>query len=125
MSENDFQEIKQVVDEAYIQGIHLRQNRAQIDKGFHPVFEMLVLDNNEVMRVNVDAWLTRIETMKEANPDLWAGLTTYELKIVDVSKYAAVIKLEVYKGGKFFSYDYMLLYKIEGKWKIVSKVFSV
>lgn len=125
MSENDFQEIKHVVDEAYIRGIHVEQNRDLIDKGFHPTFEMLVLDNNEVMKVSVDEWLTRIEAMKEANPDLWAGATTYDLKMVDVAGTAAVIKLDVYKGGNFFSSDYMLLYKIEGKWQIVSKVFSV
>ncbi|MHA2360159.1 MAG: nuclear transport factor 2 family protein [Candidatus Thorarchaeota archaeon] len=125
MSEKDFQEIKHVVDEAYIKGVHEEQNRALIDKGFHPDFKMLVLDNNDVTKVSVDEWLARIEAMKEANPDLWAGTTTYDLKLVNVARTAAVIKLEVNKGGNFFSSDYMLLYKIEGKWQIVSKIFSV
>lgn len=125
MTERDFREIKQVVEQAYIRGIHGEQNRALIDKGFHPAFEMLVLDENKVTKVSVDEWLPSIEAMKEANPDLWAGTTTYDLKIVDVAGTAAVTKLEVYKGGKFFSADYMLLYKIEDKWQIVSKIFSV
>jgi len=125
MTGNDFREIKQVVEQAYIRGIHGEQNRDLIDKGFHPTFEMLVLDNNEVTKVSIDKWLPRIEAMKEANPDLWAGTTTYDMKLVDVAGTAAVTKLEVYKGGKFFSSDYMLLYKIEDKWQIVSKVFSL
>ena len=125
MTENDISEIKQVIEESYIQGIHEEQNRALIDKGFHSEFEMLVLDDKAVSRVNVDEWMPRISAMKEANPDMWASTTSHEFKLVDVAGNAAVAKLDVYKGDEFFSVDYMLLYRIEGRWQIVSKVFSV
>ena len=125
MTENDFREIKQVIEESYIQGLHEDQNRTLIDKGFHSVFEMLVLEDTDVSKVNVDEWLPRIEAMKEANPDMWASSTLHEFKLVDIAGNAAVAKLDVYKGDKFFSVDYMLLYRIGGKWQIVSKVFSV
>ena len=125
MTENDTREIKQVIEESYIRGIHEEQNRALIDEGFHSAFEMLVLDDTAVSRVNVDEWLPRIEAMKETNPDLWASTTSHEFKLVDVAGNAAVAKLDVYKGDEFFSVDYMLLYRIGGRWQIVSKVFSV
>lgn len=125
MTENDVQEIKHVIEEGYIQGIHGEQDRNLIDKGFNPIFRMLVLDKDEVKGVSVDDWLPRIEGMKEANPELWAGTTTYDFKFVDIAGTAAVVKLEVFKAGRFFSTDYMLLYKIDGNWRIVSKVFSV
>ena len=60
MTDNDFAEIKQVVEQAYIRGIHEEQNRILIDTGLHPTFEMLVLGKNEVMRVSINKWLTRI-----------------------------------------------------------------
>lgn len=123
--EKETQEIKQVVEEAYIRGIHGEQDRSLIDGGFHPEFEMLVLEKDEIQRVNVDEWLPRIAAMKESNPALWSETTNYSFRIVDAAGTAAVAKLEVYKGDQFFSVDYMLLYKIEGKWQIVSKVFSL
>ena len=123
--EKEIQEIKQIIDEAYICGIHGEQDRTLIDGGFHPEFEMLVLEKDEIKRVNMDEWLSRISAMKESHPALWSEATNYGFKIVDAAGTAAVAKLEVYKGDQFFSIDYMLLYKIEGKWQIVSKVFSV
>ena len=125
MLENDVHEITQVIEESYIRGIHEKQNRELIDEGFHSAFEMLVLDDKNVSRVNVDEWLPRIAAMKESNPDMWASPTLHEIQLIDVSGNAAVAKLNVYKGDEFFSVDYMLLYKIGGKWQIVSKVFSV
>lgn len=125
MSENDVREIKQVIEQSYIQGIHEDQNRSLIDEGFHSAFEMLVLDDTGVLKVNMDEWLPRIEAMKEANPEMWASSTSHEFKLVDVAGNAAVAKLDVYKGDKFFSVDYILLYRIGGKWQIVSKVFSL
>jgi hypothetical protein len=125
MTGNDIHEIKQVIEESYVRGIHEEQNRTLVDKGFHPVFEMLVLDGTAVSRVNVEEWMPRIASMKEANPDMWAHTTSHEFKLVDIAGNAAVAKLEVYKGDTFFSTDYMLLYKVGGKWQIVSKVYSV
>lgn len=124
MTDNEIQEIKRVVEEAYIRGIHGEQNKSLISMGFHPGFEMLVMEGNNVERVDVSSWLQRIETMKLENPDLWNLKTYHEFKLVDVGGSAAVVKLEVYKGDTFFSTDFMLLYKIGGAWKIVSKVFS-
>lgn len=125
MTENNAQDIQRVIEEAYIRGIHETQDRTLIDRGFHPSFEMLVLAQQDVEKVDVPAWLPRIEAMKEANPELWDSETSYTFKLVDAAGSAAVAKLDVFKGETFFSTDYMLLYKIQDEWKIVSKVFTV
>ena len=70
-------------------------------------------------------WLDRIETMKADNPELWSAKTTRNFVLIDVAGNAAVAKLDVHKGEVHFSTDYMLLYKFEEGWRIVSKVFSV
>jgi hypothetical protein len=121
----DEKQIREVIEEAYIAGIHGSQDEATVKSGFHEDFAMLVLQQNTLEKVDVDEWLRRLERMKADNPDLWSAETRHEFRLVDVCGYAAVAKLDVYKGDTHFSTDYMLLYKFEDGWRIVSKVFAV
>jgi hypothetical protein len=125
MQVNEKEAIKKVIDVAYIQGIHGNQDERKIKSGFHKDFAMLVLVKNQLEKVTIDTWLTRIEEMKRVNPDLWAADTHYKFELVDETGFAATAKLDVYKGNVHFSTDYMLLYKFEEGWKIVSKVFTI
>jgi hypothetical protein len=117
--------IKQVIEEAYIRGIHGDQDEETVKSGFHHDFAMLVLQDDTIDKVNVDEWLDRIETMKAENPDLWSADTTHDFRLIDVAGYAAVAKIDVYKGAVYFSTDYMLLYRFEDGWRIVSKIFAI
>jgi len=125
MRSSDQEAIREVIEKAYIQGVHGSQDEATVKSGFHPDFAMLVLRDNDIDKVTVDQWLDRIETMKADNPELWAAKTTRSFELVDVGGYAAVAKLDVRKGTTHFSTDYMLLYRFEEGWRIVSKVFAV
>ena len=117
--------IKQVIEKAYIQGIHGNQDEETVKSGFHQDFAMLVLQDDTIDKVSVDEWLDRIETMKAENPELWSAETTHNFELIDVAGYAAVAKLDVYKGATHFSTDYMLLYRFEDGWRIVSKIFAI
>jgi hypothetical protein len=117
--------VKQVIEKAYIRGIHGTQDERTVKSGFHQDFAMLVLQDNNIDKVSVSQWLARIETMKAENPELWSAETTYTFELVDVAGYAAVAKLDVYKGDTHFSTDYMLLYRFEDGWRIVSKIFAI
>ena len=117
--------IKQVIERAYIQGVHGNQDEETVKSGFHRDFAMLILKDNALEKVMVDEWLARVEAMKKENPNLWKAETHHSFELVDVASYAAVAKLEVYKGTTHFSTDYMLLYKFGNGWQIVSKVFNV
>jgi hypothetical protein len=119
------QAIEKVIEEAYIRGIHGSQDERTVKSGFHEDFAMLVLQDNVLEKVDVDEWLRRIEVMKADNPDLWSAETRHEFQVIDATGYAAVAKLDVYKGETHFSTDYMLLYRFDEGWKIVSKVFAV
>lgn len=121
---NAEKEIKKVIERAYIQGIHGTQDEETVRSGFHPDFTMYVLRDDAVDTVSVAQWLLRLEKIKADNPDLWNAPTTHNFLLVDVSDHAAVAKLDVFKGETHFSTDYMLLYKFQDGWKIVSKVFS-
>jgi hypothetical protein len=125
MQDTDEKAIREVIEEAYIEGIHGSQDETTIKSGFHDDFAMLVLRDNALEKVDVDEWLRRLEQMKADNPDLWSAETRHEFRLVDVAGYAAVAKLDVYKGETHFSTDYMLLYRFDEGWGIVSKVFAV
>lgn len=125
MENGEREVIKQVVEKAYIQGIHGSQDEETIRSGFHQDFAMLVLRDDAIDKVTVDEWLDRIEAMKADNPELWSARTTHDFLLIDVAGNAAVAKLNVYKGEVHFSTDYMLLYRFEDGWRIVSKVFAI
>jgi hypothetical protein len=125
MGNVDKEAIKQVIEKAYIQGIHGNQDEKTVKSGFHQDFAMLVLQDNALDKVTVDEWLTRVEVMKAENPSLWEAETRRTFELVDVAGYAAVAKLEVHKGTTHFSTDYMLLYRFEEGWRIVSKIFAI
>ena len=125
MNKTEQAAIKQVIEKAYIRGIHTTQDKGEVKSGFHPDFAMLVLQNNELEKVDVDLWLERVESMKADNPEMWNTETTYTFDMIDITGSAAVAKLNVHKGSVHFSTDYMLLYKFGDGWKIVSKIFSI
>ena len=125
MGDADQEAIKQVIEKAYIQGIHGSQDEEMAKSGFHHDFAMLVLQNNALEKVAVDEWLARVEVMKTENPQLWAAETRHVFELVDVARYAAVAKLDVYKGATHFSTDYLLLYRFKEGWRIVSKIFAI
>jgi hypothetical protein len=122
---NDQEAIMKVIEEAYINGIHGNQDLNKIKDGFHQDFAMLVLSNNKMAKVSVDEWLDRIAEMKKNSPELWKSRTSHDFELIDITRNAAVAKLNVRKGAVHFSTDYMLLYKFEEGWKIVSKIFTV
>ena len=61
--------IREVIEEAYIEGIHGSQDEQTVKSGFHEDFAMLVLQDDVLEKVDVDEWLRRLETMKADNPD--------------------------------------------------------
>jgi hypothetical protein len=125
MGNVDEEAIKQAIEKAYIKGIHGNQDEETVKSGFHRDFAMLVLQDNTLRKVMIDEWLARVRMMKTENPDLWEAETRHTFELVDIARYAAVAKLEVYKGSTHFSTDYMLLYRFEEGWRIVSKIFAM
>jgi len=116
--------IKTVIEKAYIQGIHIKQNRNLADTGFHPDFTMLVLRNNKLIKIGLDQWFKMMGGSRDINDNKPGPKTTFSFKFVDITGPAATAKLIVYKNGKLFATDYMSLYKFKNKWKIVSKIFT-
>jgi hypothetical protein len=57
----DEDQVKAVIESAYIGGIHNGGPVADIRAGFHPSFIMFVANNNEVKQMPIEEWITNIE----------------------------------------------------------------
>jgi hypothetical protein len=114
--------VKDVVNTAYVQGIHNRGNVEDIRKGFHPTFNMLRLMDNQIKPLPIEEWITNLEkSRKESTAP--AVKTEGKFVNVDVTGNNAVVKLELYRENKKIFTDYLVLYKFTEGWRIVSKTF--
>jgi hypothetical protein len=122
IAQSDEESIKSVVTSAYIEGIHNRGNVEDIRRGFHPTFNMLRMVQNEIKPFPIEEWISSIEKAKKENP---APQPRTEGKFIDidVTGTAAVVKLELYRESKLIFTDYLVLYKFNEGWRVVSKTF--
>jgi len=122
--EGEIRLVKEVIEKAYIDGIHRKQSMKIAQTGFHIDFKMLVLRNGRLLEVDLDRWFSMMGGSRKEKSNMRGPQVTHEFFFVDITDSAAVAKLAVYKNGKLFATDYFSLYKFGDRWKIVSKVFS-
>lgn len=113
--------IVNVVDEAYVQGIHLDADAAKVRKGMHESFVMFVRTDAGVNQVTRDQWLERLKPREASapRPDIKADIT-----VLDQTGDAAVVRVHLFRGGKQIFTDYISLYRFADGWKMVGKTFQ-
>jgi hypothetical protein len=119
---DDTEAIKQVVTTAYIEGIQNNGKTEDIRKGFHPTFTMLRLIDNEVKPYPIEEWIAAIEKRRSEGA-VSTVRTEGKFINVEITGNAAVVKLELYREGKKTFTDYLVLYKFNEGWRIVSKTY--
>ena len=119
----DVEAVKSVVKSAYVDGVHAKGDVALMRAGFHPAFRMLTLRDGALTPVTLDEWAGRVEKgaadKSAPRPEIRADFTS-----VDVTRDAAVVRLELFRGGKHAFTDYLSLYRFPDGWKIVAKTFQ-
>ena len=116
--------IKEVVDRAYVHGVHIDADPDKMRSGMHDSFVMLVRNANAVTSLTRDAWIARIEASKaQAKPDAPKPKTTAEIDVLDRSGDTAIARVKLFRDGKQIFTDYISLYRFESGWKLVGKVF--
>ncbi len=122
-AQTDEEDVKQVITNAYIEGIHNNGPIESIRKGFHSSFNMLRLMENEVKPLSIDEWIKNIE--KNRSGGINANQAKVEGKFISVSVAgtSASVVLELNRSGKKIFTDHLLLYKFTEGWRIVSKTF--
>ncbi len=116
--------IKQVIQSAYIDGIHNLGSIEAVRNGFHPGFNLLIKNkDNQLQELPIYTWIEMTEKRKSENPEGPAEKTTVEFLSIDITGDAAVAKIDLFKTGKRIFTDYLMLYKFEDRWRIVGKIF--
>ena len=113
--------IRQLVQQAYVDGL---LNLGDLDKtrsGFHPDFVLLGLRNGQLTRFPIADWIASAEKQKAAGQK--PPSTTIQKISVDITGTAAAVKLELVRAGKLVYTDYLSLYKFNNDWKIVGKIY--
>ena len=117
------QAIREVIERAYIEGIHLEQDEEKVRRGFHPEFRMLVRRGEEVLPVDSGTFLARVIDRRREDPAAFESELSYEIEVLDRAETAAVARIDLSRSGVHQFTDYMLLYRFADGWKIVSKAF--
>jgi hypothetical protein len=121
-AQSDEDQVKSVIETAYVGGIHNGGPVADIRAGFHPSFIMFVANNNEVKQMPIEEWITNIEKNR-ATAKTDGSKASAKFVTVSVVGNTANAQLELYsKDNKVFTDD-LLLYKFKEGWRIVGKTF--
>lgn len=115
--------IKNLINRAYVEGVHNGGNLEEVAKGFHPEFEMLILREGALSKYSINTWIDDMKRRRETNPLFKPERTDANYLNIDITGNSATVKLELIKGGKVIFTDYLFLYKFGEDWKIVSKIF--
>ena len=119
-SADDEREIRRVVMEAYVQGMHGNGDRDVIRAGFHPDFVMKVLrDDGSVTSVTIQEWMSRLPA--EGTPV--ERPVEAEIPRVLLTGNTAVAEIHVAREGQQIFTDYISLYRFPEGWRMVAKVF--
>lgn len=113
--------IVEVVDRAYVQGIHLDADAGKVRSGMHESFVMFVKSDDGLNQLTRDAWIARLKprAASDPRPDV-----TAKIAVLDQAGDAAVVKVDLFRGGKQIFTDYISLYRFKDGWKLVGKIFQ-
>ncbi len=121
------QAIKEVVEEAYLQGLQNEGDTLKIDAGFHPQFVMIGRNKAEQLwHYPIKEWRqSKIERKAQGElPLAESKKVSGTFESIDIEDDVAMVKLHYFEGGMHTYTDFIALYKIKGEWKIISKVFT-
>lgn len=116
--------IRRAIEEGYIEGIHEEQDAEKVSRHFHPEFRMLVRRDGAVGKVGPEAFLQMMIERRRSDPGFFEGELAFETPLLDVEGGAAVVRVEISRGGTHLFTDFILLYRFGDDWRLVSKVFQ-
>ena len=123
--------IKTLIREYYWNVMYTNDERKEISEmanGFHQDFHMYVYYENEVSVSTRDEWMGFMQANRDKAKDKPSNrpknTNSLAFGFVDVTGQTAAAKLLISSNGKLKYTDYFTLYKIDGEWKVMSKLFT-
>jgi hypothetical protein len=122
-AQNDEEAVRQVINSAYVGGIHNGGPIADIRKGFHPSLIMFVKNNNDIKSTTLEEWIGNLEKSRQSGTPAPADPAVARFRSVSVNGTTASAVLDLYRGDKKIFTDNLLLYKFDEGWRIIGKNF--
>lgn len=113
----------EVVEKAYVDGVHRNADAEAMRAGFDPEFVMFVNTDDGVRQVTLDEWAGRIAEAG-ARPDRQTPSIEADLSLVGETDDAAVVRVELKRDGRHVFTDFLSLYRTGDGWKIVGKIYQ-
>lgn len=120
----DKKEIEQLIEKCFLNGALNQLNVADMQKGFHPDFAILIPQHNDLFKLPLALWMNAVEEYKSNPEKLKSKLrnVSYNLEIIGLVGKAAVAKVELFRDDVQISTDFISLLKFNDGWKAVAKV---
>lgn len=118
-------EIKETIQRAYVDGLQNKGQVEDIEKGFHPGFNLLGVNQNMLTKYPIYSWIQSFELRKakDPTPPTDQEKITCNYLLIDITGNAAMAKIELLRDEQVIFTDYLQLYKFDEGWKIVSKIY--
>lgn len=125
--DSEKEEIKKVIQTAYVDGLQNEGDLVKIDSGIHPDFVLLGIgkDGSSMWKYPIAEWKTNTgKKLKEGKlPRTGDDKVSIKFLDVDITGNAAVAKIEFYVGDVKRYVDYISLYKFDSGWMMVNKIY--
>lgn len=113
-AQSDLEQIQETLTD-YIEGT-AGTDAERLREAFHPDFNLYTV-NDDSLRIIDGQQYIEFETREKANH-------TGRIISIDHERDAAIAKVEIVMPGQGVYYDYFLLLKLQGDWKIIQKSYT-
>lgn len=120
---NDQDRIHQIIEDVYIRDMYAVRERGTLSPEFHESFRVLIPRlNGRTGLCDTVSWESP-EILRGSNPKAIEATTRFEFPFTEVTGDAAIAKVVILSGSHPIYTDYVSLYRVDGQWRIVSKLF--
>jgi hypothetical protein len=119
----DEERVRQVLKDVYVRDMYMKESREALSREFDDAFHMLVPELDGRTNEPVSLRWVGLDELCANHPKAVLSETWFEFPLVDVAGNAAVARVDVFRGNAHVYSDYVSLYRVQGQWQLVSKVF--
>jgi hypothetical protein len=121
-SDIEKENVRRVIQSAYVEGFQNLGGRQMMEAGFHPTFIMVLNRAGVLSDLPLERMIEIVE-QRLSNPDYKHITVQANILDIDITGNAAMVKMELFREGKKLFTDYLGLYKFEDGWMIFNKLY--
>ncbi len=122
MTNRAHEQVRRILEDVYVRDMYVG-SRLVLSRDFDDAFHMLVPELDGRRNVPVAVRWDGLEELRSNHPKALSPQTRFEFPLIDVAGNAAIARVDVFHGDTPVYSDYVTLYRVDGEWKLVSKVF--